>query len=387
MALRVLLADESSTIKKVIQLALQDYAVEVRAVNVGIDVVAVAHQFKPDIIFADVLLQKRSGYDVSGDIKSDSLLNAVPVVLMWSGFMELDQDKYEVSRADAQLEKPFDVATLRKLVQRLVPKTKTQDLSKFLQFPSSLHAEAAAMAGAAAMPSAPPPAIDLGGVSATSLDVLDANVAGSSWNMETFDPIDKFTQPEESFQQLNLPKPPVEPMDMDQVFKEQVLTDSPDDEGDGKWVQTNLSRFQINLPEADLEADGNEELPVNYTVPEDKIDPETLMAAPPVPPATKPAATAKVATTPSKPMTPPPAVPQEPDEVELDLDETGHQQAASQTNGVPPQMNAQQLEQVIRAQSREVIESVVWKVVPELAKQIIERELKRLLEEKDSSPS
>ena len=39
MALRVLLADESSTIKKVIQLALQDFGVDVKSVAVGLDVV------------------------------------------------------------------------------------------------------------------------------------------------------------------------------------------------------------------------------------------------------------------------------------------------------------------------------------------------------------
>ena len=59
MALRVLLADESSTIKKVFQLALQDFAVEVRPVNIGVDVAMVAKNFKPDIIFADVMLQKK----------------------------------------------------------------------------------------------------------------------------------------------------------------------------------------------------------------------------------------------------------------------------------------------------------------------------------------
>jgi CheY-like chemotaxis protein len=135
MALRVLLADESSTIKKVFQLALQDYAVEVKSVNLGMDVLAVAQKYKPDVIFADVLLQKQSGYDVCEEIKRDAHLTQTPVVLMWSGFMELDQDKFEASGANGRLEKPFDVKTLRQLVQTLVPKTKSQDMSQYLQFP------------------------------------------------------------------------------------------------------------------------------------------------------------------------------------------------------------------------------------------------------------
>lgn len=135
MALRVLLADESSTIKKVFQLALQDFAVEVRPVNIGVDVLPVAKNFQPDIIFADVLLQKKSGYEVSAELKTDPHLGKVPIVLMWSGFMELDEDKFQASHANGRLEKPFDVSTLRKLVTDLVPKTQSQRMSQFLSFP------------------------------------------------------------------------------------------------------------------------------------------------------------------------------------------------------------------------------------------------------------
>tara|TARA_Y100001958_G_C21224273_1_gene549624 strand:+ start:244 stop:1245 length:1002 start_codon:yes stop_codon:yes gene_type:complete len=135
MALRVLLADESSTIKKVFQLALQDYGVEVTPVALGIDVHAVSLDFQPDIIFADILLQKKNGYEVCSEMKADDQLKSIPVVLMWSGFMELDQDKFEACEADGQLEKPFDVNQLRKVVQDLVPKTKTQNLSEYLEFP------------------------------------------------------------------------------------------------------------------------------------------------------------------------------------------------------------------------------------------------------------
>src|SRR6185437_16945127 len=102
MALRVLLADESSTIKKVFQLALQDFAVDVRPVNIGVDVLSVTKSFQPDIIFADVLLQKKNGYDVCSEIKAEDSLGYIPVVLMWSGFMELDEDKFQASQANGR---------------------------------------------------------------------------------------------------------------------------------------------------------------------------------------------------------------------------------------------------------------------------------------------
>ena len=155
MALRVLLADESVTIKKVIQLALQDFAVEVKAVPVGLDVLEVSKSFHPDLVFADILLQKRSGYDVCADLKKDPETAAIPVVLMWSSFMELDQRQVDSCGADGRLEKPFEVEALRKLVLELVPRTRSQRLAHFLEYPSNI---AAPLKQEFAKPVAPPPA-------------------------------------------------------------------------------------------------------------------------------------------------------------------------------------------------------------------------------------
>jgi CheY-like chemotaxis protein len=135
MALRVLLADESSTIKKVIQLSLQDFGVDVKSVTVGLDVLSVAKTFRPDIILADVLLAKRSGYEVCHDIKSDNETLNIPVVLVWSGCMEIDEQKARLCGAERRLEKPFDAAMLRQIVQELVPRTQDNPTSAFLKFP------------------------------------------------------------------------------------------------------------------------------------------------------------------------------------------------------------------------------------------------------------
>jgi CheY-like chemotaxis protein len=162
MALRVLLADESVTIKKVIQLALQDFAVEVKAVPVGLDVMNVAKSFTPDLVFADILLQKKSGYEVCAELKKDKVTAAIPVVLMWSSFMELDAQQFNSSGADGKLEKPFEVEQLRKLVLELVPRTRSQRLAHFLEFPAGgkkvAPSDSASASGSAAQTPHTPPA-------------------------------------------------------------------------------------------------------------------------------------------------------------------------------------------------------------------------------------
>ena len=207
MALRVLLADESSTIKKVIQLALQDFGVDVKSVAVGLDVVPVVRSFRPDIVLTDILLAKRNGYEVCEDLKKDPELRNIPVILMWSGFMEIDEGKARAAKPDRRLEKPFDAETLRKLVRELVPGTQSNVISSYLSFPK--------------LPEILP----------------ETDQQFSQQKVVTKAVIVDFDEPEE-FQQVPLPKnrPPSAPLSP-------IQTDH-----DEAWVHQDLNRFQVKLP-------------------------------------------------------------------------------------------------------------------------------------------
>lgn len=132
MALRVLLADESSTIKKAIQLVLSEFGVEVKTVPTGIDVLAVAQTFLPEIVIADILLNKKNGYEVCLELKNNEATRNIPVVLMWSSFMQLDTQLFQNSKADASLEKPFEAETIKALFEKLVPRLRSFPLKGLL---------------------------------------------------------------------------------------------------------------------------------------------------------------------------------------------------------------------------------------------------------------
>lgn len=141
MALRILLADESLNVKKNLQIALQDYGVDVKTLLTGEDVLPTIKIFKPEIIFLDVLLAKISGYDICAQIKNNPDYRHIPVILIWSNFMHIDEAKAKQCRADATLEKPFDKESIRKLIQHFVPKTVNQTLNEFLKMPPLLSPE------------------------------------------------------------------------------------------------------------------------------------------------------------------------------------------------------------------------------------------------------
>ncbi len=350
MPLRVLLADESSTIKKVFQLTLQDYAVEVKSVNVGLDVKAVAQQFKPDIIFADILLQQKSGYDVSAEMKSDKDFLRTPVVLMWSGFMDIDEDKFLASRADAKLEKPFEVERLRSLINQLVPKTKSQNLSRFLTFPKHPDFEEPR---SAPLPAAKNPRNPAPPVLAQELHLVDPNQQEkeADWDMEQFAEMDEYTpQNTEQFSSVNLsakmPQRSAAPVASDA----DLLQDDPEDKSE--WVQNQNDNFRLNIPVDDNANADEDEMLVDSLVVNNKILEEDHRRSAPQ----KTAA---------------------PDfENDLELEEPVAQAP------MIPNLTEEQLIDIIKAQSKDIIEKVVWRVVPEIATQIIERELKRLLDSK-----
>lgn len=362
MALRVLLADESNTIKKVFQLVLQDFGIELTVVNVGSEVINVAMDFKPDIIFADVLLQKKNGYEVCQEIRSHSTLNQVPVILIWSGFMELDQQKFKTCRANDHLEKPFDTTRLRQMVQKYIPRLQTHPLTSYLTFPTLPDFQES--------PKETPTQLDpLGSVLPQAPN--EATQPTSTWSMDAFEPLevksieDDLTGDE--FVSLDLPPPKSfsqKPMDGKKPMA------GSDDSDEVEWVQKSLSNYKIPKV-ADKPT-------VKFNIPEGKDESGAFFNNP----------NFERNTQVSKPSTHDLQSTSDDGVFELDFDADPESESAKAAPDVKPvesstQMSAQELETIIRAQSTEVIEKVVWQIVPEIATRIIERELQRLLKERN----
>lgn len=134
MALRVLLADENNTLKKAFQIALGAFNPDVKSVHSGLDVISIALDFKPDIIFADVMLSKKNGYEVCAEIKKHPSLHKTPVVLLWSSFLEFNEKLASEVKCNSRLEKPFETEALISLIENLVPVTTTHPLRNKLEF-------------------------------------------------------------------------------------------------------------------------------------------------------------------------------------------------------------------------------------------------------------
>jgi CheY-like chemotaxis protein len=105
---KLLLADDSVTIQRVIELTFADEDVQVIAVGNGADAIDRAQRDRPDIVLADVGMPERNGYEVAQFIKGTPALAHIPVVLLTGAFEPVDENRARSVGCDGVLVKPFE---------------------------------------------------------------------------------------------------------------------------------------------------------------------------------------------------------------------------------------------------------------------------------------
>ena len=114
---KLLLADDSATIQKVIDLTFADEGVRVVAVGNGQDAIDQLLELEPDIVLADVFMPSPNGYEVCRYVKTHEKLKHIPVVLLVGSFEPFDEAEARRVGADDILTKPFQ--SIRRLIDRV----------------------------------------------------------------------------------------------------------------------------------------------------------------------------------------------------------------------------------------------------------------------------
>jgi len=127
MAHKLLLADDSITIQRVIELTFADEDVEVIAVGDGQLAIDRLDSDPPDIVLADVDMPKRDGYEVAAYVKSKPKLAHIPVVLLTGAFEPVDQARAMQAGSTEVLAKPFEPQMVINRVKQLLGKKPDDD--------------------------------------------------------------------------------------------------------------------------------------------------------------------------------------------------------------------------------------------------------------------
>ena len=113
-----LVVDDSSTVRKQIELELKLFGIQVDAVESGEQAFESLAQKNYDLIFLDVVLPGIDGYQICKTIKKDKTWKKTPVIMLTSKSSPFDRIKGALAGCDTYLTKPVKQTAFQKVVKK-----------------------------------------------------------------------------------------------------------------------------------------------------------------------------------------------------------------------------------------------------------------------------
>ena len=117
---KLLLAEDSLTIRKVFELALSRSDIAITAVDNGEDAVRLAGEIFPDLVVADLSLPGKNGLAVAAELRAMEKTEKIPVLILSGTLVPLDEARFKASGARGVLFKPFESRELLENIERLL---------------------------------------------------------------------------------------------------------------------------------------------------------------------------------------------------------------------------------------------------------------------------
>ena len=117
---RVLLVDDEPVIIKVIGKGLQAAGYEVLTAMDGEDAMTKAQLGRPDVIILDLMLPKKSGFEVCAALKKDPRFQRIPIIIFTGKGQEMDEKLCRELGANAYITKPHASKALIEQIEALL---------------------------------------------------------------------------------------------------------------------------------------------------------------------------------------------------------------------------------------------------------------------------
>jgi CheY-like chemotaxis protein len=376
-AKKILVADDSLTIQKVIRLALSNEGYEIQAVSDGNDALDQISTWRPDVVLIDVSLPNRSAFELKRAVNEHGDLGHVKFVLMSSAFESVDEGQVSEVGFAGRLTKPFDPAHLRQILSQALgqgsapveEEEEEQDLAPLSpppppsKLPSSLppppkNRPAPPMASA---PPPPPPSIELSG---HDDDDISQPIRLDAYEPMTPPPVEAIPPPMSDFTATHLlPPRPESGVGETDIRK---LTES-------TIKMSGLDDFEWSIQEPSLKPmanllDKDESSPVfppgfEYTPPplpgDDESEELHMPPQAPEPKAERPAPTF----------------------IEREEPTLRTVRPSTATPAAPASLDEGQMNELIRQHVEKALEKFAREVLPDVAERVIKQEIHRMLSE------
>lgn len=413
MSIKLLVADDSITIQKVIGIIFGGEEYSLTVVDNGRSAIEKAREICPDVLLIDALMPGMTGYEVSEAVRATPALANKPILILTGSFEPFDEEKAKRCGADDFLAKPFESQQIVNKVRELAELGASRE-----------HAVAVAQASVASVTKVAPTVPASPFITTESEEPVAVPVAPQPQTFDASDIWGAFTTETESPDTQSIEPAPHAAVQADAPFEFAVDPDvfttvneepesclvppavvessSPQNTG-SQWIPVEEHTFESEETAADISTPAfnapppapnfafgdiafEDEEPlqaVTFTTPVSKA------VSAPFNEASEPAFGTVESLFPSFDV-PSPAVstartteikePVQPSAPEFTAMETP---AAAEVSAVPPTpitLTEDQLKAAISAASKEMIERIIWEVVPDLAEVLIKEAIRKIKE-------
>ena len=119
--IRVLIIDDSKTILRTAENLLVKAGCDVRTAADGFEALAKIIDYRPQVVFVDVMMPRLDGYQTCALIKNNSAFKSTPVIMLSSKDVLFDKAKGRIVGSDQYLTKPFSKEELLGAIKAHVP--------------------------------------------------------------------------------------------------------------------------------------------------------------------------------------------------------------------------------------------------------------------------
>ncbi len=120
MGARILVADDSVTIQKVVELTFSREDFVLVQARSGEEAIRKAKEVRPDLILLDLVMPDKNGYEVCAALRAEPTLRVVPIILLAGAFEAFDKEQGLRAGADDFVTKPFESQALISKVKQLL---------------------------------------------------------------------------------------------------------------------------------------------------------------------------------------------------------------------------------------------------------------------------
>jgi DNA-binding response OmpR family regulator len=117
---KILIVDDEKQIARMLKIRMEAFGYEADTAHDGIEGLAKAQQYKPDLIILDVMMPKMDGFEVCRKLKENPVFRSTPVIMLSVKAEEKANDLGAIAGADDYMPKPFEPEILMEKIKKLL---------------------------------------------------------------------------------------------------------------------------------------------------------------------------------------------------------------------------------------------------------------------------